>query len=168
MWEGQYRSDIMNGPDGERWARWKAHPDGFRFSEDGHSPLGDLRNRALDEWSELVFATPKGSTTLVVAHGAFNRAFLLTALGLPVDDFGFRDEAKWFEFDNCALVELKWQPGSGRATAWRKRYPYESVWVTREQELERREQALPHRSVRGNVMNDHKIFGRKEPGKEEL
>jgi broad specificity phosphatase PhoE len=162
VWEGQYKADIASGPDAERWAQWKEHPDGFQFSEDGHSPLGDLTDRAREEWSELVFATPKGSTSLVVAHGAFNRVFLLTALGLPVDDFGFRDEAKWFEFQNCACVELKWQPGAGHATAWRMRYPYESVWQTREQELARRDKALPHRSERGNRMHDHKIFGKKD------
>ena len=36
---------------------------------------------------------------MVVAHGAFNQVFVLTALGLPVDDFGFHDNH--FAFQNC-------------------------------------------------------------------
>ena len=141
VWEGQFKS-VPQQSDAERWARWKAHPNGFVFEEDGHSPLGDVKRRASEEWRALVSATSVGSTSLIVAHGAFNRVFLLTALGLPVDDFGFRDVHKWFEFENCALVELLWTPGAEHASAWRRRYPAEGEWMTREQELERRARSL--------------------------
>ena len=140
-WEGQLKSDVSHS-DGERWAQWKAHPDGFVFSEDGHSPLGDLQTRASGEWTALLQATPPGTTSLVVAHGAFNRAFLLTALGLPVDDYGFRDVAKRFDLANCAVVELIWAAGAAHASAWRLRYPSETAWSSREEELAIRQHDL--------------------------
>jgi len=109
MWEGQLRSELKDGDgnsDLDRWFQWKAHPDGFRFAEDGHSPLGDVSRRAAEEWAALRTNTPAASTSMVVAHGAFNRVFLLTALGLPVDDAGFLDKAGHFHFENCGAVEL--------------------------------------------------------------
>ena len=85
-------------------------------------------------------ATPPESTSLVVAHGAFNRVFMLTALGLPVDGHGFQDPH--FEFENCAMVELQWPEGATHASAWRKRYPTaDAKWTTREEEAERRRKA---------------------------
>lgn len=136
VWEGQLKEDLKNRDDVERWAQWKATPSAFIFEEDGHAPLMDLFRRASEEWTFLRESTPPGSTSLVVAHGAFNRAFMLAALGLPLDDHGFQDDR--FSFENCALVELQWPPGASHATAWRKRYPAQSEWITREQELERR------------------------------
>ena len=134
VWEGKLKSDLLeNDP---RWEVWNAKPASFVFAEDGHAPLGDLKRRAAEEWAALVAATPAGSTSLVVAHGAFNRVLLLTALGLPVDDFGFKDGH--FAFENCALVELRWEPGDTHAAAWRKRYPTESEWRSREVEATRR------------------------------
>ena len=138
MWEGQYKADVRdsNGnPDTARWARWKQDPDTFNFEEDGHSPFGDVKRRAAEEWAFLLSATPPSTTSLVVAHGAFNRVLMLTALGLPVDGRGFRDDQ--FAFENAATVELQWRAGASHASAWRKRYPSESEWITREQELER-------------------------------
>lgn len=143
MWEGQYRTELRDATgksDAERWAEWKRSPASFVFAEDGHSPLGDLKRRASEEWTALLAATPAGSTSLVVAHGAFNRVFLLTALGLPVDDYGFRDEAKRFDMQNCAVIEVEWTPGSDVANAWRQRYPTETPWATRAEEEERRAQ----------------------------
>ena len=86
----------------------------------------------------MLHATPAGTTSLVVAHGAFNRVFLLTALGLPVDDYGFKDEAKRFDMVNCAVLEVVWESGSKVAAAWRQRYPTETPWSTREEEAQRR------------------------------
>ena len=139
MWEGQHRShlrDAEGNDDSERWARWKARPSSFVFIEDGHAPLQDLKRRAREEWEALLLSATAGRTSLVVAHGAFNRVLMLTALGLPVDDFGFHDDR--FAFENCAAVELQWTQGGVLATAWRKRYPSESEWVTREAEVQRR------------------------------
>ena len=153
VWEGQLKNDIRNGdgePDTERWQQWKAHPDGFVFEEDGHSPLGDLTRRAEEEWKAMVDEATVGTTTLVVAHGAFNRVFMQVALGLAVDDVGFHDER--FDFENCATVELEWEPGQTLATRWRKRYPTEwsgDAWSTREAEHERRAEIMAGRAERG-------------------
>jgi len=139
MWEGQHRGRLMdaNGnDDSARWAQWKAQPSSFVFAEDDHAPLADLKRRAKEEWAELSAATTSGTTSLVVAHGAFNKVFMLTALGLPVDDWGFADDR--FAFDNCATVELQFEPGAAHASAWRKRYPAESPWMSREEEVQHR------------------------------
>lgn len=139
IWEGQYKMNLKDADgndDSARWAQWNAHPASFVFDEDGHAPLVDLKSRAKAEWLHYVAATPAESTSLVVAHGAFNRVFLMTALGLPVDDFGFND--KHFEFENCALIELSWTAGATHASAWRKRYPSASEWRTRDEEVQRR------------------------------
>ena len=145
VWEGQLKNALLNGegqPDSERWERWEAHPDGFVFDEDGHSPLAHLKLRAAEEWQALLAATSSASTSLIVAHGAFNKVFILTALGLPVDDYGFRDVSQRFELGNCAAVELCWSAGDPHASAWRLRYPSETPWSTREQELEIRARDL--------------------------
>ena len=50
MWEGQNRKDLRGADgrsDADRWAYWKADPDRFVFEEDGHSPLGDLKDRCV-------------------------------------------------------------------------------------------------------------------------
>ena len=160
VWEGSLRSDLAESD--PRWEQWKARPDGFSFEEDGHAPLTDLKRRgwlglcasagasgvsggdscrrAAEEWAALVAATPGGSTSLVVAHGAFNRVLVQTALGLPVDDFGFKDGH--YAFENCALVELRWEAGQAHASAWRKRYPAPSEWRSREAEEVRRARAV--------------------------
>ena len=138
VWEGQHRADLRTASgqvDSERWAQWQTHPDGFRFEEDGHAPLDDLKRRARSEWDALVDSTLPATTSLVVAHGAFNKVFMLLAFGLPVDDSSFRDDH--FAFDNCATIELRWRVGDRLASAWRKRYPAESRWFSREEEVER-------------------------------
>ena len=138
MWEGQLKAELRDGLDAERWAQWKRHPASFVFAEDEHAPLGDLARRAAEEWSAVVAATPAATTSLVVAHGAFNRAFVLSALGLPVDDYGFIDAQKRFEFENCELIELRFREGSAHAADWRRRYPREGAWTSREEEHEAR------------------------------
>ena len=136
QWDGQLFADLRSS-DAERYAEWQARPSSFIFAEDGHSPLGDLQCRAAEEWEHVVSQTPAGSTSLVVAHGAYNRAFTLTALGLPVDDVGFRDDH--FAFANCGTVELRWPAGAVQAAEWRKRWPQEGAWTSREEEVWRME-----------------------------
>ena len=108
--------------------------------------MGDVKRRAAAEWAALVAATPAGSTSLVVAHGSFNHVLVLTALGLPVDDFGFLDEHQWFKFENCAVVELCWEEGAAHADAWRKLYPTETGWMSRQDEFARRSRALKEKA----------------------
>lgn len=139
-WEGQLRSDVIR-TDGEQWSRWKAEPVGFRFS-DGHAPFDDLWERAADEWDHLKLAStadpnePSSSTTtLVVAHGALNRALVLRMLGLPVQ--GWKEDKEYFIFDNCECVELEWRRGGHHACRWRRRHPCEAPWETHDSVQER-------------------------------
>mmetsp|Transcript_2836 Transcript_2836/g.5906 ORF Transcript_2836/g.5906 Transcript_2836/m.5906 type:complete len:327 (-) Transcript_2836:224-1204(-) len=166
-WEGRMRGDItaadtasadMPDADGARWNRWKADPMSFVFREDGHAPFRCLWERAGGEWQSLLdeataaaAATDsegKGAQTeipptLVVAHGAFNRALLLQSLGLP--QVSWRDDKDHFVFDNCECVEIQWRPsldgagvgGSSCAVQWRRRYPQESKWRTSDEEVQR-------------------------------
>jgi broad specificity phosphatase PhoE len=157
-WEGRLRSDVTADPDssshpdadGERWRRWKRDPIGFTFDEDGHAPLGDMWQRAGEEWDSLkenALSATEPSTTLVVAHGALNRALVLHMLGLPVERW--RDDKEHFLFDNCECVELRWSadgcgaddaPDDGpypHAICWRRRFPQETPWASRAEEAAR-------------------------------
>lgn len=170
VWEGRKRCDItaaaaataeMSDADGARWDRWKVDPMSFIFEEDGHAPLRCLWERAGVEWQDLrdeaksVANARKLDTakigespaefppTLVVAHGAFNRALMLQSLGLQM--VGWRDDKEHFIFENCECVELEWWPSFGSdvdsrssfAVRWRRRYPHESKWITRDEEMRR-------------------------------
>ena len=147
----------------------------FAFEEDGHLPFVDLWERTGEEWAWLRDVADAGAgtdassaPTLVVAHGALNRALLLHMLGLPMASW--RDDQvrcvalakahmfpacrvpnflllatlpmqtcrkEHFLFGNCGCVELEWIPGSEHACRWRRRYPEETEWVTREEEVAR-------------------------------
>jgi hypothetical protein len=62
---------------------------------------------------------------------------------LAVDDFAFNDEAKLFEFESWDVIELSIEPGESLATAWRRRYPVASQWMSRREEAEwRKEEAM--------------------------
>ena len=80
-WEGRYRKDI-EARDPAEYHAWKSQPASFVFPS-GHAPLPALWARTKTEWAHLRDSTPAGTTTLVVAHGAFNRAFLGRVFGLP-------------------------------------------------------------------------------------
>lgn len=136
-WEGRYRKDIAAN-DADAYQLWKSRPAEFVFPS-GHAPLPALWARAGTEWAHLRESTPAGTTTLVVAHGAFNRAFLARVFGLPIE--AFVDEGGRFDFVNCECAEIEWledsEPpvtGGGAAAPpmlrWRRRHPRESAWST--------------------------------------
>jgi len=150
MWEGKMRADITAGEvataempdaDGARWNLWKADPTSFAFREDGHEPFRCLWERAGSEWKNLCEEAVADVPTLVVAHGAFNRALLLRSFGLQ--EIGWRDDVEHFLFDNCECVEIQLElsqegvGGSPCAARWRRRYPHESEWRTLEEEVQR-------------------------------
>ena len=101
--------------DGARWNEWKADPMSFVFEEDGFAPFLDLWERAGGEWDQLRrdaadgmaggMAGGVGAPTLVVAHGAFNRALMLQMLDMPT--VGWRDDKERFIFDNCECFECE-------------------------------------------------------------
>ena len=136
-WEGRYRKDIAAN-DADAYQLWKSRPAEFVFPS-GHAPLPALWARTGTEWAHLRESTPAGTTTLVVAHGAFNRAFLARVFGLPIE--AFVDEGGRFDFVNCECAEIEWLEDSeppvtgGDAAAppmlrWRRRHPRESAWST--------------------------------------
>ena len=101
-----------------------------------HAPLPARWARTETEGAHLRESTPSGTTPLVVAHGAFNRAFLARVFGLPIE--AFVDEGGRFDFVNCECAEIEWlePPVTGGDTAappmlrWRRRHPRESAWST--------------------------------------
>ena len=133
-WEGRYRKDIASH-DADSYHSWKSRPAEFVFPS-GHAPLPALWARTETEWAHLRESTPAGTTTLVVAHGAFNRAFLARVFGLPIE--AFVDEGGRFDFVNCECAEIEWvePPVTGGDAAappmlrWRRRHPRESAWST--------------------------------------
>ena len=131
-WEGQYRTDIQR-EDTAAWNAWKTAPADFVFPT-GHAPLQALWARTITEWACLRENTAAGSTTLVVAHGAFNRAFLAQIFGLPIDTFV--DEGPRFAFENCECAEIEWvETESERPSIrWRRLHPHPSGWSTQQDE----------------------------------
>ncbi|KAJ8609954.1 hypothetical protein CTAYLR_008084 [Chrysophaeum taylorii] len=110
-WHGQLKTDIEK-TEPEAWLRWKSNPQAYRTPE-GAAPLPELWERARSSW-RLLLAAETVDTTLVVAHGAFNRCLVASALGCDID--AFRDSR--FQFENCAMFELVFH-GDDLAT-WRK------------------------------------------------
>lgn len=130
-WEGQYRKDIALN-DADQWRLWKSRPEKLVFPS-GHAPVPHLWERTASEWAHLRESTPPGSTTLVVAHGAFNRAFLARIFGLPIE--AFVDEGGRFDFVNCECAEIEWRDDEPAVSLrWRRRHPRETGWSAASEE----------------------------------
>merc|ERR1719473_1688207 len=86
-------------------------------------------------WQYLLDTTPPGTTTLVVAHGAFNRTFLARAFGLPISEYIDSDDGR-FGFSNCGCAEIEWTAAESPCAElrWRRHYPEAGVWSTQENE----------------------------------
>merc|ERR1719174_1150678 len=134
-WEGQCKKDIQR-EDAAAWKAWKEAPADFVFPS-GFAPVPDLWERVSSEWQYLLDSTPPGTTTLVVAHGAFNRTFLALACGLPISEYIGSDDGR-FGFSNCGCAEVEWTQAAECADAdeirWRRQYPQAGVWSTPEDE----------------------------------
>lgn len=132
-WEGRYRSDIQRD-DAAAWQSWKTAPADFVFADTGHAPLRHVWGRIESEWAHLLASSAPGTTTLVVAHGAFNRAFLAQIFGLPMTTFVDSDTQR-FGFVNCECAEIEWSGADGTAQLrWRRRHPRTTEWSTQEDE----------------------------------
>merc|ERR1719313_428806 len=134
-WEGQCKKDIQRD-DGAAWKAWKAAPADFVFPS-GFAPVLDLWDRVGTEWQHLLDSTPPGTTTLVVAHGAFNRTLLARVFGLPISEYIDSDDGR-FGFSNCGCAEIEWTQAAGSASAaelrWRRQSPRSGDWSTQEDE----------------------------------
>jgi len=135
-WEGQCKKDIQRD-DAAAWKAWKASPADFVFPS-GFAPVPDLWDRVDSAWQYLLDSTPPGTTTLVVAHGAFNRTFLAQVCGLPISAYVDSDDGR-FGFSNCGCAEIEWTQAAGAPEdlelRWCRRYPQEGAWSTPEDEL---------------------------------
>lgn len=119
-WEGKLKSEVL----ATGWGRWKADPAAF-VMDDGARPLPDLWERAVGNWAELrKFAPVAAEATLVVSHGALGRCMVAAALGGSMASF--KDPK--FQFDNCELVEVAWEPGAAHAACWRKLHGSRTPW----------------------------------------
>jgi broad specificity phosphatase PhoE len=138
-WEGQCKKDIQRD-DAAAWKAWKAAPADFVFPDSGFAPVPDLWDRVASEWQYLLDSTPPGTTTLVVAHGAFNRTFLAQICGLPISEYIDSDDGR-FGFTNCGCAEIEWTEAAEARDEtfaelrWRRQYPQAGAWSTQEEEL---------------------------------
>ena len=143
-WEGLLKQEIKR-----QWPHlyhtWRGDsPEEFRLLS-GRYPIRDLWARAASVWAHVLSdasagqAQARGRGTLLVGHNGINQALLATAVGLPADAFRF------FEFPNCGIAEVVWNPGEATARQWRwvygggagdapaGGYPAPSPWKTAEQ-----------------------------------
>jgi len=134
-WEGLCKKEVK-----ETWPeiyqQYRGdNPVDFRLPS-GKYPIRDLWKRASGVWQQLhVEASedvgverPQGKkTTLLTAHNNVNQALFATALGFSEDAF------RKYEFPNCGVMELVFNPGEDKARKWRWVYPSRTEWNTVEE-----------------------------------
>jgi phosphoserine phosphatase len=84
LWEGKLESEIEAGYPG-LLQEWQTQPETVQMPEGEN--LDDVWRRAVEGWSAIVQAAQPGTTTLVVAHDAINKAILCYLAGLPAAAF---------------------------------------------------------------------------------
>lgn len=84
--------------------------DPLRVAPEGGETIADVHGRALPALRAIVAAHP-GETVAVVAHGAVNKAILLSVLGSPLESYGRMAQ------DNAAINVLEWRAGTPRVVA---------------------------------------------------
>jgi phosphoserine phosphatase len=84
LWEGKLEKEIEASYPG-LLKEWQAHPEKVQMPEGEN--LGDVWRRAVEGWDGIVKAAKPGTTTLVVAHDAINKAILCYLAGLGPDSF---------------------------------------------------------------------------------
>ncbi len=84
LWEGKLEAEIEAGYPG-LLQEWQTTPETVQMPEGEN--LDDVWRRAVEGWSAIVQAAKPGTTTLVVAHDAINKAILCYLAGLPAASF---------------------------------------------------------------------------------
>lgn len=128
--QGLYKKEIK-----EQWPeiynQWRGDSPGDFRLDSGRYPIRDLWQRAGGVWQQLLEeAAAEGGkepmlgtkSSLVTGHNGINQAMLAKALGLSEEAF------RKFEFPNCGVAEVVWNPGEDKARMWRWIYPTPSVW----------------------------------------
>ncbi len=84
LWEGKLESEIEVGYPG-LLQQWQTQPETVQMPEGEN--LDDVWQRAVASWDAIVAAAQPGTTTLVVAHDAINKAILCYLAGLSPSAF---------------------------------------------------------------------------------
>lgn len=82
-WEGKLEGEI-EAEYGAELAAWKVAPHTVQMPEGEN--MQQVWERAIAAWNEIISTAPEGSTGLVVAHDAVNKAILCHVLGLHPKD----------------------------------------------------------------------------------
>lgn len=83
LWEGKLEPEIA-AEFGPELAAWKTAPETVQMPEGEN--LQQVWQRAVAAWHEIIAQAPEGSTGLVIAHDAINKAILCHVLGLQPKD----------------------------------------------------------------------------------
>lgn len=84
LWEGKLESEIK-AEYADLLQQWQTKPEVVQMPEGEN--LNDVWQRAVKGWNAIVQAAAPGSTTLVVAHDAINKAILCYLAGLQPASF---------------------------------------------------------------------------------
>jgi phosphoserine phosphatase len=84
LWEGKLESEIEAGYPG-LLEQWQTQPETVQMPEGEN--LQDVWGRAVEGWDAIVAQAQPGTTTLVVAHDAINKAILCYLAGLTTASF---------------------------------------------------------------------------------
>ncbi|MBE9029505.1 histidine phosphatase family protein [filamentous cyanobacterium LEGE 11480] len=84
LWEGKLESEINADYPG-LLKEWQTKPEVVQMPEGEN--LDDVWQRAVKGWDAIAQAAKPGTTTLVVAHDAINKAILCYLAGLPASSF---------------------------------------------------------------------------------
>jgi phosphoserine phosphatase len=84
LWEGKFESEIEAGYPG-LLEQWQTQPETVQMPEGEN--LDDVWQRAVAAWGAIVAQAKPGTTTLVVAHDAINKAILCYLAGLTTQSF---------------------------------------------------------------------------------
>lgn len=104
-WEGKLEAEIR-AMDGALLDAWQAKPETVQMPEGEN--LNDVFQRAIVGWNEIVTQAKPGTTILVVAHDAINKAILCHVAGVGPESF-------WnFKQGNGAVSVIDYQSGSDR------------------------------------------------------
>ncbi|OUC15674.1 MAG: histidine phosphatase family protein [Alkalinema sp. CACIAM 70d] len=83
-WEGKLEAEIRADYPG-LLDQWQSHPETVQMPEGEN--LNDVWTRAIAGWQAIVEQAQPGTTTLVVAHDAINKAILCHVAGLGPESF---------------------------------------------------------------------------------
>lgn len=84
LWEGKLETEIK-AEYGDLLQAWKDTPETVQMPEGEN--LQDVWDRGVAAWRDIIAQAPEGSTGLVVAHDAVNKAILCYVMGLQPKDF---------------------------------------------------------------------------------